>query len=89
MQHSSAGSKNQHGMKAGLLLGRVLMAVLLGGRCFHGKTIALGAAARRGDAAVALGSVLVRSASPQLRVGARGRAGKAACSAVICQPSRL
>lgn len=37
----SKGSKNYHVMNAGLLLGHVLIDLLLGGRCFHGKTIIL------------------------------------------------
>lgn len=37
----SQGSKNYHVMNAGLLLGHVLTALLLGGRRFHSKTIIL------------------------------------------------
>lgn len=33
------GSKNYHVMNTGLLLGHVLTDLLLGGRCFHSKTI--------------------------------------------------
>lgn len=37
----SQGSKNYHVMNARLLLGHVLIDLLLGGRCFHGKTMIL------------------------------------------------
>lgn len=37
----SQGSKNYHVMNDGLLLGHVLIDLLLGGRCFHGKAIIL------------------------------------------------